>query len=236
MRELVLSLALPLSFAACLPSSSCPSLLFPCLRSPVLLNHLYPPAHPHPPQLSIKAMAKCAEERKQDASRWFPLQSVQRQSILKSRKKKNSTRLLHWAHWRGLFSLRVVMTDVPELLSMWRGHLPVQYWRKGLALLCHVTRLKRNGMSRVWKTGEKQNENNFPSSETFQNICPAHESESAAQIVFNPEEDRCPQACNTVLVCTLGKVTEITQDFDRKADRGREIELYKHKAVIACFH
>lgn len=49
-----------------------------------------------PPQLSIKAMAECAEERKQDASRWFPLQSVQRQSILKSRKKqKNSTRLLH---------------------------------------------------------------------------------------------------------------------------------------------
>lgn len=38
--------------------------------------------------LSIKAMAKCAEERKQDASRWFPLQSVRCQSILQKKKKK----------------------------------------------------------------------------------------------------------------------------------------------------
>lgn len=46
-----------------------------------------PPKSSLSPQLSIKAMAKCAQERKQDASRWFPLQSVQCQSILKSRKK-----------------------------------------------------------------------------------------------------------------------------------------------------
>lgn len=41
--ELVLSLGVLLSFAASLLSSSCPSLLFLCLRSPVLLNHLYLP-------------------------------------------------------------------------------------------------------------------------------------------------------------------------------------------------
>lgn len=139
-------------------------------------------------------------------------------------------------HIDEVFLLRVVMTDVPELLSMWRGHLPVQYWRKGLALLCHVTRLKRNGMSRFWKTGEKQNENNFPSSETFQNICPAHESESAAQIVFNPEEDRCPQACTQCSSALLEKWQRLHKILTGKQTVDGGIELYKHKAAIACFH
>lgn len=53
---------------------------------------------------------------------------------------------------------------------------------------------------------------------------------------FQPGGGSLPSGMHTVLVCTFGKVTEITQDFDRKADRGRGIKLYKHKAVIACFH
>lgn len=81
-------------------------------------------------------------------------------------------------------------------------------WRVCNWTECLVFRKKKNG--------EKQNGNNFPSSETFQNICPARESESAAQIAFGPGGGSLPPGTHTALVSTSGKVTEITQDLTGK--------------------
>lgn len=85
------------------------------------------------------------------------------------------------------------------------------------------------------KSAKKQNESDFPSSKTFKifvlpmNPKALHRSFSAQRRI-----SALRHAHSARLHFWISD-RDYTR-FDRKAERGRGIELYKHKALIAWFH